>query len=147
MQIEKKLKEGEWVSHQKSAAADSKKKKKKKKLSSKRKQRNSTTSSLLSLFLSLSASWDVFGFVASLEARVGRVEALLAGSEQSPAGSLGYVIQGWEALQSPTLLVSLDQLLETLVVDPCPPLAVHLELREGRERNKVVDELLIQPFL
>lgn len=84
---------------------------------------------------SLSASRDVFGFVASLEARVGRVEALLVGSEQSPAGSLGCVIQGWEALPSSTLLVSLDQLLETLVVDPCPPLAVHLELKEGRERE------------
>lgn len=83
---------------------------------------------------SLSASRDVFGFVASLEARVGRVEALLVGSEQSPAGSLGCVIQGWEALPSSTLLVSLDQLLETLVVDPCPPLAVHLELK-SRERE------------
>lgn len=81
----------------------------------------------------LSASWDVFGFVASLEASVGGVETLLVGSEQSPAGSLGCVVQGWKAPLSSALLVKLDQLLETLVVDPCPPLAVRLELKAHTE--------------
>lgn len=78
----------------------------------------------------LSATRDVFGFVASLEARVGRVEALLMGSKESPAGGLGYVVQGREALLPPTLFISLGQLLETLVIDPGPPLTLHLELRE-----------------
>lgn len=76
-----------------------------------------------------SAPRYVFGFVAPLEAGVIRVEALLAGSKQSPAGRLGHVVQGREALLSLRLLVSPGELLESLVVDPGPPLALHLELR------------------
>lgn len=71
----------------------------------------------------------VFGFVAPLEAGIIGVEALLAGSEQSPAGRLCHVVQGREALLSSRLLVSLCEPLESLVVDPGPPLALHLKLR------------------
>lgn len=71
----------------------------------------------------------VFGLVAPLEAGVTRVEALLAGSEQSPAGRLSHVVQGREAPLSLRLLVSLCELLEPVVVDPGPPVALHLELK------------------
>lgn len=82
------------------------------------------------LFLShLSTSGYVFGFVASLVACVCRVKTLFMSSKQSPAGSLGHVVQGREALLSSCRVVSLDELLETLVVDPRPPLAFNLELK------------------
>lgn len=66
-----------------------------------------------------------------MEARVGGVEALLVGPEQSPAGGLSHVVQGREAPLSTAFLLDLDQILEALVVDPRPPLAVHLELEGG----------------
>lgn len=83
-----------------------------------------------------SASWDVFGFVSSLETRFDGVKPLLAGSEQSPAGSFGYVVQSWEAPLTPALLVNPNQLLETLVIDPRPPLAIHLELKINTKGEK-----------
>lgn len=57
------------------------------------------------------------------------------GPEQSPAGGLSHVIQSREALLSLALLVNPDQLLETLVVDPRPPLAVHFELETDTEEE------------
>lgn len=85
------------------------------------------------LLFRISASWNVFGFVPPLEAHVGRVETLLLSSKQGPAGSLGHVVQGWEAPLSSCLLVNADERLETLVVDPCPPLAVHFELKKRQK--------------
>lgn len=87
------------------------------------------------LLFPISASWNVFGFALPLEARVGRVEALLLSSEQGPAGSLGHVVQGGEAPLPSCLLVKADELLETLVVDPCPPLAVHFELKRRQKSS------------
>lgn len=80
----------------------------------------------------------VFGFVAPLEPGIIGVESLLVGSKQSPARRLGHVVQGREALLSLCLLVSLRQLLEPLVVDPGPPLALHLELREATGEGAAV---------
>lgn len=80
-----------------------------------------------------SAPRDVFGFVASLESRVGGVKPLFTRSKQSPAGGFGHVVQGWERLPAPAVLLSLDQVLETLVVDPGPPIPVQLKLKPEQQ--------------
>lgn len=76
-----------------------------------------------------SAPREIFAFVASLEAGFGRVEALLTCSEQRPVGGLRRVIRRGENLFAAALLVGPGQVLETIIVDPRMPLAIHLKLK------------------
>lgn len=75
-----------------------------------------------------SAPGDVFGLVFPQESCVWGVEASLPSSEHGPAGRLGHVVQSPEGLGTAALVVLLDELMEALVVDPRPPIPIHLKL-------------------
>uniref|UniRef100_A0A0E9WY13 Uncharacterized protein n=1 Tax=Anguilla anguilla TaxID=7936 RepID=A0A0E9WY13_ANGAN len=75
----------------------------------------------------------VFGFVFPLEAGVCRVEPPIPGPKNGPVWSLGHVVPGGEGPGASTLIKALDQLMESFIVNPCPPLPFHFKFMMGNE--------------